>query len=683
MNILTSLLKRRDVVEVVEDKRMAKTDFIKAAFGAIERTYGFLGDTYKLSEFLNRFKGHIFDCVSLTAESLASKSWNFHDGTGKIIKYEKLERTLSQPTLKMDWHDLAYATTASLELTGNSYWYPDLFFDKIYFIPSDRIQFKKDRNGYVIGYEIRIRDKAKTFMLEDIIHFKYPDPRNPESYGWGPVQAIEDSWDKYEDVSTYEKSILDNMGIISILLRGGDTTEQLEKMVKLWQEQCSGKRKAGMIAGVNKDWEVLDGVGFSPEQMDFTRIKKSVVDEIYQGMRVPQLLVGITEKVNRSNMYEAKLAFQEFKINPIAMRFQRYINRYLIAEKDIIFKFNYQLPKDPVLEIKRQGMHIDKGVRSRNEVRTQDEGLLPYKGGDVIYVDMNKVPAYDASLLQEVSRAYKPEVEQKDFPNIITYNAVTHGERIWKVFDKWQGNLEGRMITSLDSYWRWLGRKVAKNLSDMQIGKGVKQQDVDILAQMVILNIDDIADELQGKSAAHIEEAIRRAAIMKGTELGIEISDNLIDHYLRAHFADLEKIWKGIAGTDIDQLKKIISEGLDEGLNLGGIARNISRKYNPTSADYMNVKRGIAIARTETSRAANRTSHEVLIVGGTGRTVWICALDGRERATHQAAHGQEVDINEPYIVGGEPLQYPGDLNGSAENVIKCRCIEADAKIYYH
>lgn len=680
MNFLSSLLKRRNVVEVAEIKRESKTNFIKASFGAIERTYGFLGDTYMKSEFLDKFKSHIFACVSLTAEGVASKSWHFHDSTGKIIKYEKMEKTLNEPTLKMDWNDLAYATTASLELTGDSYWYPDLFFQKIYFIPSDRVSFKKDSGGRVIGYEVRARDKVKFFELEEIIHFKYPDPRNPAGYGWGPVQAIDDSWDKYEDISTYEKSILDNMGLISLLFRGGDTIEQIEAMLNLAQERLSGPKKAGKMFGINKDWEVLDNVGFSPEQMNFTKIKKSVVDEIYQGLRVPQLLVGITEKVNRSNMYEAKLAFAEFKTNPIAMRIQRYINRYLITEKDIIFKFNYQLPKDPALEIKREGMHIDKGIRSRNEVR-QEEGRLPYKGGDIIYVDMNKVPAYDASDLQEESRSFEPEpaIEHKDFPNIITYSAVTHGEKIWKVFDKWQKNLEGRMITSLDSYWRWLGRRVAKNLSDMQSGKDMKQ-DAELIAQMVILNIDDIAAELQGKSVAHIEEAIRRAAIMQGAALGIEISDNLIDHYLRTHFADLESVWKGIVGTDVKQLKKIISVGLDGGKNLGGIARDVSRKYNPTSADYMNKKRGISISRTETSRAANRTSHEILIFGGTGRTIWIAALDGKERPTHNAAHGQEVDINEPYIVGGEPLIYPGDMNGSPENVIECRCIEADAKV---
>jgi len=30
-------------------------------------------------------------------------------------------------------------------------------------------------------------------------------------------------------------------------------------------------------------------------------------------------------------------------------------------------------------------------------------------------------------------------------------------------------------------------------------------------------------------------------------------------------------------------------------------------------------------------------------------------------------------MDEPFIIGGESLDYPGDPSGSAANVINCRC----------
>ena len=43
------------------------------------------------------------------------------------------------------------------------------------------------------------------------------------------------------------------------------------------------------------------------------------------------------------------------------------------------------------------------------------------------------------------------------------------------------------------------------------------------------------------------------------------------------------------------------------------------------------------------------------------------------RPGHAEADGQEVKIDEPFIVDGESLMYPGDVTGSASNVINCRC----------
>jgi hypothetical protein len=53
---------------------------------------------------------------------------------------------------------------------------------------------------------------------------------------------------------------------------------------------------------------------------------------------------------------------------------------------------------------------------------------------------------------------------------------------------------------------------------------------------------------------------------------------------------------------------------------------------------------------------------------------WQAILDSRTRATHVAADNQEVRVNESFIVGGESLKMPRDPNGSAGNIINCRCI---------
>jgi len=55
------------------------------------------------------------------------------------------------------------------------------------------------------------------------------------------------------------------------------------------------------------------------------------------------------------------------------------------------------------------------------------------------------------------------------------------------------------------------------------------------------------------------------------------------------------------------------------------------------------------------------------------KKVWFATGDDRTRDVHLAAHGQVVDVDEPFIVGGEEARFPGDPLLSPGNRINCRC----------
>lgn len=96
-----------------------------------------------------------------------------------------------------------------------------------------------------------------------------------------------------------------------------------------------------------------------------------------------------------------------------------------------------------------------------------------------------------------------------------------------------------------------------------------------------------------------------------------------------------------------------------------------------------------SIVITETQIAAEMakgTEAEVLsglmpsVTGGSARQVpvekeWVSVGDSRVRDAHLSADGQTQTLNEPFIVDGEQLRWPGDstLGASVGNVINCRC----------
>jgi len=48
----------------------------------------------------------------------------------------------------------------------------------------------------------------------------------------------------------------------------------------------------------------------------------------------------------------------------------------------------------------------------------------------------------------------------------------------------------------------------------------------------------------------------------------------------------------------------------------------------------------------------------------------MTAIDGRERPAHRGADGQIVDFKERFLVGGEQLFHPGDLDALQRHFLK-------------
>jgi hypothetical protein len=122
-----------------------------------------------------------------------------------------------------------------------------------------------------------------------------------------------------------------------------------------------------------------------------------------------------------------------------------------------------------------------------------------------------------------------------------------------------------------------------------------------------------------------------------------------------------------IAETTRAQIIRGIERGFEEGLGVAETGRLV-RDLVPGLSRY----RAEMIARTETHSAANYGAHEAAEETGlTLRKEWIAAADERTRDDHVEADGQIVDMDEPFEVGGELLMYPGDGNGSPEQIINC------------
>lgn len=109
-------------------------------------------------------------------------------------------------------------------------------------------------------------------------------------------------------------------------------------------------------------------------------------------------------------------------------------------------------------------------------------------------------------------------------------------------------------------------------------------------------------------------------------------------------------------------------EGVELGEDVPALAARVREAADVT------VPRSRTIARTEVISASNASSIAQARSAGVGMEKgWLATEDDRTRPAHVLADGQWVPLDGMFDVGGELLDFPGDPEGRADNVINERC----------
>ncbi len=140
--------------------------------------------------------------------------------------------------------------------------------------------------------------------------------------------------------------------------------------------------------------------------------------------------------------------------------------------------------------------------------------------------------------------------------------------------------------------------------------------------------------------------------------------------------------------TNVNQSSAKITETSNNEI-IGAIADHDDIDGAYSQLQKRNKPRATTIAATETQKASEGSkqmaSDEMAQAVGTatgGRVVlrtfksWLTRMDKKVRSAHDAALFQRVLADVPYLVGGELLMFPGDieLGASPWNTVNCRCV---------
>jgi 6-pyruvoyl-tetrahydropterin synthase len=126
----------------------------------------------------------------------------------------------------------------------------------------------------------------------------------------------------------------------------------------------------------------------------------------------------------------------------------------------------------------------------------------------------------------------------------------------------------------------------------------------------------------------------------------------------------------------LNSFQKAIKEG-KTATERAQLVQEVSSLAAKGEAGPFTMQRAVRISRTMSTAAANGGKLEGWKQSEVVKKKrWRSARQkGRTREDHYNADGQEVPLDEPFLLGKnkEKLMHPGDPNGSAKQIVHCRC----------
>jgi len=152
-----------------------------------------------------------------------------------------------------------------------------------------------------------------------------------------------------------------------------------------------------------------------------------------------------------------------------------------------------------------------------------------------------------------------------------------------------------------------------------------------------------------------------------------QIKNDIFENYLAAPF------WTQVSQTGFEETQGYIMDGIEQGLSINQIERNIRQGVTGNSAVRAN-----RIARTEVNYGLNaghqRVMEEQEREGLTTGKEWFSVCGNTTRETHCNLSGTVVNVNAHFDLDGNSTPYPSHWQLPAHHRINCQCTHMSQSI---
>lgn len=280
--------------------------------------------------------------------------------------------------------DLWELTALYLETLGSAYWLLDIdpllqIPREIWVLPSQAVTPRRAVGSprLVDHYEVR-GETVRRFSPDRVVHFRFPDPRDPYGAGLSPLRACYEQASAASDYAEMKRQVYEQGGLPGVLLTPDEplSGEERDRLEKRWRDRMSrGAHGRAIVAeGAMKATLLSQSMGDLAALADL----KATKEDIANAFHVPTpMLSGDT---NLANMQAADHLHKTLAILPRLRRRDEKLNEQFVPWYDPTGRLFLATP-DPTpanqqFLLQQEQSDLRHGVRTVNEVRAA-RGLPP------------------------------------------------------------------------------------------------------------------------------------------------------------------------------------------------------------------------------------------------------------------------------------------------------------------
>jgi HK97 family phage portal protein len=539
------------------------------------------------------------------------------------------------------------------------------------------------QNGMLTGWKRKLSDgKDETFKTWQLIRFYFYNPYDLLS-GLSPYEVIKDSASQDMKASRFNEAILDNGGEPGgiLMVPGDPSATEREKILAAWNDRHRGPGKEGKTALLTNNAK-YDRNPRTHADMQFTEGRKWNRDETFAAFRTPKQISSIYEDINYATAQIQLKLYWENALIPQMIYFEDLIQgRLLNKSKDALGV--YCIFDLSTVEALREDLKDKASVAqifNQIGIPTADiiEKLeLPFERREWMsqwWAPMSLVPVgMPGEEPEEPEPEPAGETAQQIRKAVKFIDRQIDKDKYWKLYiSKVFDPIEEPFRKKIKMYWLKLRKEQLRLWDDYT--RSVRALPSPGELNDVLFNDKEWQEKLKRTCMPFYDATAKASVEQVADELGRpvwSVSDPRVQVILKNKANKVTNITHEFWLTLQDSIK----QGLEVNETVTEISDRIKQQFNKAASH----SRTLTIARTETAQCASEVRNANLKYEGVKKHEWVTAGDEHVRDDHkELGRLDPVQLDHNYMNDlGKPgtLKFPSDMEGPADQVINCRCVE--------